>query len=86
LESDWYMDRYIAHLGVKGLAGKSPDDFGGYQYAEGAVVTGGRELVGQFDAITRADKKVKRYQAILAFCTWLKKERPDLYKHLTGTF
>jgi HEAT repeat protein len=86
LESDWYMDRYIAHLGVKGLAGKSPDDFGGYRYSEGAFVSGGREYVTAFDAITRADKKVKRYQAILAFCTWLKEERPDLYKHLTGTF
>jgi RNA polymerase sigma factor (sigma-70 family) len=86
LESDWYMERMMANAGIKALAGKDLNDFGGYDWREGAFVSGGVEGVGPFDPIHRAEKRLKRYTAIKAYFEWLKEKRPDLYKHLTGAF
>jgi RNA polymerase sigma factor (sigma-70 family) len=86
LESDSAVSRHIANLGVKVLTGKTLNDFGKYDFHEGAIIIGGQEAVGEFDGVAHADKRMKRYEALLAFCTWLRKERPDLYKHLAGTF
>jgi hypothetical protein len=86
LESDWYMERMMANAGIKALSEKDLNAFGGYDWHEGAVVTGGRELVGQFDPIGRAERRLKRYTAIMAYFEWLKETRPELYKHLTGSF
>jgi hypothetical protein len=84
LESDSAVSRHLANLGVKALTGRTLNAFDGYDFFEGATILGGQEAAMEFDAIVRAEKRMKRYQAILSFCTWLKKERPDLYKHLTG--
>lgn len=81
--SDAYMCRHMAHLGFIAIAGKSPDDFGDYQYGEGTSIIGGNEYSTPFEAITLADRRAGRYRALADFCAWLKAERPDLYKHLT---
>lgn len=80
--SDAYMDRYMAHLGFLALAGKTPDDFGGYAYGEGAMVSGGNEYMVPVDGLTLAERRAGRYRALAYFCAWLKAERPELYKHL----
>ena len=81
--ADRYMDRYMANIGLKALSGKDLDDFEGYQFWEGAFVSGGIEAMFAFDALTIAEKKAKRFAAAAAYFRWLKAERPDLYKHLT---
>ncbi|WP_435018637.1 HEAT repeat domain-containing protein [Tundrisphaera sp. TA3] len=79
-----YMHRYVAHIGFLAIAGKSPDDFGGYQYGEGTAVSGGIEYQMAIDGITLAERRAGRYRALADFCAWLKAERPHLYKHLTA--
>ena len=81
--ADAYMDRYMANIGLKALSGKDLGDFNGYLFAEGASVTGGRELMVPLDALTVTERKAKRFAAAAAYFRWLKAERPDLYKHLT---
>ena len=81
--ADGYMDRYIANIGLKALSGKDLSDFEGYQFSEGNSVSGGRELMVAFDALTFTEKKARRFSAAAAYFRRLKAERPDLYKHLT---
>jgi hypothetical protein len=80
---DHYMPRMIGNAGLKALSGKNLNDFACYNYGEGAFVSGGVEATTQFDAITLAEKKARRFQAATDYFKWLRKERPDLYKHLT---
>jgi len=44
--ADDYMSRYMAGIGLKALSGKNLDDFEGYQFGEGAYVSGGYRDVG----------------------------------------
>ena len=68
---------------MKGLSRKNLEDFEGYHYAEGAFVIGGQELSTPFDAITTAERKAERFQAVTAYFKWLKTERPELYNYAT---
>jgi HEAT repeat protein len=83
VSDDSFMARHVGNIGLKGLSGKNLEDFEGYQYAEGAVVLGGIEVLSGFDAITSAQKKAQRFQAATAYFKWLKTERPELYKYVT---
>ena len=83
-QSDDYWARLVANKGLTALAGKDLTAFDGYSIAEGETVTG-RWPSKPFDAIRHAEKRELRYRAIRLYCEWLKKDRPDVYKHLTGT-
>lgn len=85
LGSDRYMQRYMANLGIKALTGKDLNEFD-YDYHEGAFVSGGKEAVFARRPIDDAKRKAGRFRAIAAYCTWLQKEHPELYKHLDGSF
>ena len=77
---DSYMSRYMASLGFKALTGKALEDFEGYQYQEGAFVSGGVEAKIITEALDSAEVRAKRFSALVAYCKWLKKERPELYQ------
>jgi hypothetical protein len=81
-----YMARMMGNAGLKALSGKNLNDFAGYQFGEGAFVSGGREAMVQFDAVRVSETRARRYAAAEGYFKWLQKERPDLYKHLTGAF
>jgi hypothetical protein len=80
---DSFMPRHVGNIGLRALSGRSLEDFEGYHLGEGAFVTGGHELMIPFDAITTAEKKLRRLQATTAYFKWLKTERPELYRHAT---
>lgn len=82
---DRYMPRYFGHLGLAALTGKAPSDFEDYNYSEGAVVSGGIEAIGAFDAVEDAEATAHRYRAVAAYFRWLRANKPDLYKHATGS-
>jgi HEAT repeat protein len=84
--NDAYMPRSMGNAGLKALSGKNLEDFDGYHFGEGAFVSGGKEAASAFDAVSVAEKKAGRFQAATSYFKWLQKERPDLYKHLTGEF
>jgi len=86
LSSDHYMDRYMANIGIKALSGKDLNDFKGYEYGEGAFVSGGVEAVYDEAPECTAEKLGKRYMAIASFCRWLREQHPELYKHLEWGF
>jgi hypothetical protein len=83
MESDSYMPRYMGNLGAKALTGKDLNDFNGYKYAEGAIVSGGIEykLLNVHPAGYH-ETLAKRHQAIADYSQWLEKERPEIFKHL----
>jgi hypothetical protein len=85
LGSDWYMPRYLSNLGIRALTGKDLNEFD-YDYSEGAFVSGGVEARTHRRPIEDAERRARRHTAIAAYCRWLKGERPELYKHLEGTF
>jgi hypothetical protein len=78
LGSDFYMERYMAHQGFQAISGKSPDDFNGYQFGEGAAVVSGMELFGEIQSVEDAENKARRFLAIAAYCKWLRTNRPEL--------
>jgi hypothetical protein len=80
---DSYMSRHVGNIGLKGLSGKSLEDFEGYHYGEGAYVIGGQELTMGWDAITSAETKARRFRAAAAYFKWLKAEGPELYEYVT---
>ena len=80
---DRYMARYMGNLGVKSLTGKDLNDFNGYDYSEGAFVSGGVEATMINVEPAAYHKTVAdRHLAIAEFCTWLENERPEIFKHL----
>jgi HEAT repeat protein len=85
VSDDSFMARHVGNIGLKALSGKNLEDFGGYHYAEGAIVIGGIESSCPFDAITFAEKKAQRFEAATAYFKWLKSERPELYRYATYT-
>lgn len=82
--SDWYMPRSMGNRGLKGLTGKDLNDFEGYDFSEGAFVSGGVEARGTFDAIEFSERRAKRYRAMELYFRWLKAERPEIYKHVSS--
>jgi hypothetical protein len=76
------MPRYMGNLGAKALAGKDLNDFNGYEYGEGAFVSGGNEYRTVHMPIDYHQKVAKRHQAIANYCTWLQEKRPEIFKHL----
>ncbi|CAN5378951.1 hypothetical protein BH10PLA2_BH10PLA2_37800 [soil metagenome] len=85
LGSDSYQDRILGNVGIKALSGRNLNEFGNYDFAEGAYFLGVQLSVG-IDGIRDAERKAKRFQALTAYCRWLKEARPDLYKHLTADY
>lgn len=83
VSDDAYMSRHVGNIGLKALSGKNLEDFGGYVYSEGAMVTGGAEFMTPFDALRSAERKASRFQAAAAYFKWLKEERPELYRFAT---
>jgi hypothetical protein len=83
---DGYMARQMGNRGLKALSGKTLNDFDGYVFGEGAFVSGGKEAMFEFDAVSISEKKALRFRAATSYFKWLRDERPDLYKHLTGGF
>jgi hypothetical protein len=83
MESDSYMPRYMGNLGAKALTGKDLNEFGGYDYGEGAFVSGGLEymFLNEHPA-DRHEKLAKRHGAIAAYCKWLEQDQPAIFKHL----
>lgn len=81
--SDHYMERYQANLGLKALSGRDlgefKDEADGYDWGEGAVVSGGEEAKFFLRPIEDAEQKSRRYGALAAWSRWLKQEKPDLY-------
>jgi hypothetical protein len=83
MESDYYMPRYMGNLGAKALTGKNLNDFNGYEYSEGAVVSGGIEYrLLNVHPVGYHETLAKRHQAIADYCKWLESERPAIFKHL----
>jgi hypothetical protein len=80
---DSFMPRHVGNIGLKALSGRSLEDFEGYHLGEGASVIGGHEMMIPFDAVTIAERKLRRLQATTAYFRWLKAERPELYRHAT---
>lgn len=77
--SDWYMPRAQANNGLKALARRDLNDFGDYDWSEGAFVSGGVEIRRvHLRPIEDAEMRARRYHALAEFCRWLKQERPDL--------
>ncbi len=83
LGSDQFMSRYMANIGLKALSGKDLNDFEGYNSGEGAYVIGGNEMSIPIDAIQESENKAKRFRAMAAYFHWLRRDRPDLYKHVS---
>jgi hypothetical protein len=84
LGHDRYMPRYMANLGIKALSGKDLNDFEGYDYSEGAFVSGGVEAIKTDpDAIADAHQKALRFKAMESYFRWLQKEHPELYKFVS---
>ena len=86
VQHDRYMPRYFGNTGLKALCGKDLTDFG-YEYGEGAFVSGGREATMlNPDPLSVADIKAKRFTALRDFLRWLQKEKPELYDGLETRF
>lgn len=86
VQNERYMPRHFGNIGLKALCGKNLTDFG-YEYGEGAFVSGGREsIMLNPDPLTEADLKAKRYTALRDFLAWLQKEKPELYDGLVTRF
>ncbi|MFO0950856.1 MAG: hypothetical protein U0835_06810 [Isosphaeraceae bacterium] len=84
--ADSYMLRHMANLGFKAASSKNLNDFLGYNYGEGAFVSGGVEAMTPFDGLAQAKHRAARYSALAAYLEWLQKERPELFKHLRTSF
>ncbi|MCP3914155.1 MAG: hypothetical protein GY711_01200 [bacterium] len=82
LGSDKGMTRYLAGLGMKGLAGKSLEDFGYEGPWEGGDVSGGCERIAQGRPIRKAQKRADRWRLVVRFTRWLQAERPELFREL----
>jgi hypothetical protein len=82
MADDYYMPRHMGNLGAKVLTGKDLNDFNGYEFSEGAFVSGGNELRTIYIPIDYHQKAAKRHQAIADYCQWLQKNRPEIFKHL----
>jgi hypothetical protein len=83
VQHDRYMPRHFGNLGLKGLTGKSLEDFN-YSYGEGAHVSGGREMLFlNHDPILTADFRARRYTAYRDFLQWLRDNRAEMYEMLT---
>ncbi len=82
LGSEDHYTRYLSNIGMKALCGKDLSDFGYQGPWEGAVVSGPHvmHVIGQ--PIEKAKRRVERWQAIIKFLEWLKKEKPKLFKEL----
>ncbi len=81
MSSDHYMERYQANLGFKALAGRDLADTG-YNWREGAFVSGGGEHRLVLNPIDDNEKRARRYQAVADYFKWLKAERPDIYAEI----
>lgn len=83
MESDSYMPRYMGNVGAKALTGKDLNEFNGYDYSEGAFVSGGIEMMMMnVHPADYHEKIAKRHGAIAAYCKWLEQEQPAIFKHL----
>ena len=82
LGSDDGYTRYLSNLGMLGLVDK---DLTAFEYEspwEGAFVSGPAVSTMQGQPIVKAENRVARWTAIVAFTQWLKDERPDHFAQL----
>lgn len=86
MQNDRFMARHMGNLGAKALTGRNLEDFNDYKYGEGAFVSGGVEA--SFDVAPEHYHSLvaKRHQALADYCSWLAKERPEIYKHIGVTW
>ena len=82
LGSEHHYTRYLSNIGIKALSGKDLTDFGYEDPWEGASVLGGVVGLSKSDPIVRAKRIVRRWQAIVLFLEWLKKEKPELFERI----
>jgi hypothetical protein len=82
LGSDDAYTRYLSNLGVKGLCGKDLTEFGYEGPWEGAFVSGPAVAQTKGQAIEKAERRVQRWQAIVAFGKWLREAKPKLFAEL----
>ncbi len=80
LGSEDYYTRSLSNIGIKALSGKDLTDFGYEGPGEGAWIISGVEALGEGQVIEKAKRRVRRWQAIVLFLEWLKKEKPELFK------
>ena len=86
-QNDFYMPRYAASQGLKSLTGKNLNDFAGYNFGEGAFVSGGVEArILNPDPASVARTKAGRWTALVKYLEWLQVHRPDLYNSLVTDF
>lgn len=80
--SDDPYTRYLSNLGMKGLSGKDLSDFEYESPWEGAFVSGPNVARSQGQPIEKAEKRIARWQAVVAWTKWAKGHREDLYAEL----
>ena len=82
LGSDHHYTRYLSNIGIKALAGKDLTSFGyGGPWEEDAV-SGPVVIRTMGHPIKKAENKLERWKAIVAFLKWLKADRPKLFRRL----
>ena len=87
MSSDHYMARHMGNVGAKALTGRNLNDFNDYSYSEGALVSGGVEVVISNPYPPDLHEHIaERHQAVADYCRWLEKERPEVFKHLYAPF
>ena len=86
LGSEFPYTRYLANLGMKGLAGKDLSDFDYEGPWEGAFVSGPAVGTVQGQPIEKAEAHVRRWEAVVRLTRWLKGERPDVFERLETTW
>lgn len=82
LGSDDHYTRYLSNIGIKALCGKDLTDFGYEGPWEGAFVSGPAVMKMKGQPIEKAKRRLDRWQAIVDFLEWLKKDKPKLFNEL----
>jgi PBS lyase HEAT-like repeat len=86
VQNDRYMPRHFGNLGLKAITGKSLSDFG-YDYGEGAFVSGGNEArMLNPDPLETAETLARRHTACRDYLKWLHDEQPELYATMVTRF
>ncbi|MBA4105717.1 MAG: hypothetical protein C0485_08155 [Pirellula sp.] len=81
MQHDRFMPRHMGNLGAKALTGRDLEDFNGYKYGEGAFVSGVEYSIDVAPEHYHT-MVAKRHQALADYCSWLAKERAEIYKHI----
>lgn len=80
--SDDHYTRYLSNIGIKALTGRDLTDFGYRGPWEGAAVLGSAVVRVKGQPMEKAQRKLERWQAVVAFLEWLRSDCPALFKKL----